>query len=176
MNLAITFTGEKGPAAASVHGEPAPGETEADFLTRMIPLVVPEAYRASAAVVTREEADAAVSRPGPAQIMTERTHRLALGFDYEFGDARGVHRIGTTPADMAGWDEVTKLALARHATGSTTPIGIVTDTGPVQITPAEWLAILEAANDFRQPIWHASFALQAMDPIPEDFAADHWWQ
>jgi hypothetical protein len=113
--------------------------------------------------------------PGPAEVVAERQRRLGLGFDYDFGDARGTHRIGTTDQDMAGWDEVTKIALARHATGSTAPIAIVTDTGPAEVSPAEWLAVLEAANAFRQPIWQASFALQATEQIPADYAADRHW-
>lgn len=108
-------------------------------------------------------------------VVIERRRRLAMGFDYDFGGGRGVHRIGTTELDMAGWDEVTKIALARHAMGATTPIAIVTDTGPADVTPADWLAILEAATAFRQPIWQASFALQTMDPIPADYTADTYW-
>lgn len=110
-----------------------------------------------------------------AGVIEERKRRLALGFNYDFGDARGVHRIGTTPADMAGWDEVTKLAQARNVAGEVAPIAIVTDTGPVDVSPAEWNDILLAAGEARQPIWQASFALQAMVPIPEDYAGDQHW-
>jgi len=108
-------------------------------------------------------------------VIAERSRRLALGFDYDFGDARGVHRIGTTPGDMAGWGEVTDIAQSRVARGSTTPIGIVTDTGPVEVTPLEWMDVLEAAAAFRQPIWQASFVLQQMEPIPADCADDGYW-
>lgn len=135
-------------------------------------------YDAEAGTVTRVHTLAdAPPPPAPAQadVWVERERRLALGFDYDFGDARGVHRIGTTEADMRGWDEVTKIAQARHALGQTAPIQIVTDTAPVQITPLEWFAILNAASGFRQPVWHASFLLQAMDPIPADFRDDQYW-
>lgn len=109
-------------------------------------------------------------------VIVERARRLALGFDYDFGDARGVHHIGTTENDMRGWDEVTKFATALlNAGDTTTTIGIVTDTGPAQVTASEWNAILIAAGQFRQPIWHASFLLQQMDPIPEDYADDSYW-
>jgi hypothetical protein len=111
-----------------------------------------------------------------ARVQAECARRLALGFDYDFGDGRGVHRFGTTPRDMAGWDEVSKLAQALANSGApSTPINIATDTGLCQVTAPEWDAILIAAAAFRQPIWAASFALQAMTPIPEDYAAAEYW-
>lgn len=110
------------------------------------------------------------------EVIAERRRRLSLGFDYDFGDARGVHRIGTTEADMTGWDEVSKVASALIAVGMpSAPIDLVTDTGPVQVTATEWQMILVAAAQFRQPIWGASFVLQAMSPIPNDYVADAYW-
>ena len=113
--------------------------------------------------ITEIEAARAPSREGLlAVVYSERERRLALGFDYDFGDVRGTHHIGTTPADMAGWDEVSKLASAAIALGSSaTEIGIVTNTGPVVVTVLEWQMILVAAGQFRQPIWHRSFELSA---------------
>ena len=106
----------------------------------------------------------------------ERTRRLRLGFDYDFQDARGVHRIGTTDSDMDGWDEVTTVAQAAILAGlPTMAINIVTDTGPVTVTAMEWQSILLAAGAARQPLWAASFALQALDPIPADYADDSRW-
>jgi hypothetical protein len=110
-----------------------------------------------------------------ADVVAERARRLEVGFDYDFGDSRGVHRIGQTAADLAGWSEVTTAAQAAINLGDATPIGIVTDTGPVEVTPLEWQAILAAATAYRQPIWAASFVLQAMQPIPADFADDIYW-
>lgn len=121
------------------------------------------------------------SAPPPAPItvdhvIAERERRLALGFDYDFGDERGEHHIGTSPADMIGWDEVTKGANAAIALGQgNATIQIVTETGPAAITALEWQAILLAATAVRQPIWQASFALQAMTTIPSDFADDAYW-
>lgn len=112
----------------------------------------------------------------PAQVIAERSRRLALGFDYDFADTRGVHRIGTTPDDMRGWDEVTTWASAAIALGNgSSTLTVVTDTGPVTVTALEWQSILAAATAFRQPIWGASFALQAMEPIPQDYASDQHW-
>lgn len=109
-------------------------------------------------------------------VARERTRRLALGFDYDFGDARGVHRIGTTEADMAGWDEVSKGAQAAINLGEPDVVlSLVTDTGPVAVTALEWQQILAAATAHRQPIWAASFALQAMSPIPAAYADAAYW-
>lgn len=115
------------------------------------------------------------SPPTSQEVETERNRRLALGFDYDFGDERGVHRIATTPKDMVGWDEVTKLASALLATGQSTPITIATGTGVTQVTPMEWQQVMLAAAQFRQPIWGASFVLEEMDPIPANFTDDIYW-
>lgn len=122
--------------------------------------------------------DLMTNGPGPYQVsieevVKERERRLALGFDFNFGDARGVHRIGTTEQDMKGWDEVSKFASAAIALGqSNTNIDIVTNTGPVKVQALEWQQILVAAAQFRQPIWAKSFMIEAMNPIPEDFRND----
>lgn len=114
--------------------------------------------------------------PSVDDVIAERDRRLALGFEYDFGDARGIHHIGTTVQDMQGWDEVTKVAAAALATGnSALEIQIITDTGPTTVTAMEWQAILLASGAARQPLWQASFVLQLADPIPADYADDvHW--
>ena len=127
------------------------------------------------------EADPAAPEPPPRvitvdDVATERTRRLALGFDYNFNDVRGIHRIGTTEADMRGWDEVTTIANAAiNLSLPNTVINVVTDTGPAAITALEWQSILLAAAAFRQPLWAKSFLLQAMSPIPSDFTSDSYW-
>ncbi len=109
------------------------------------------------------------------KVRAERDRRLGLGFNYDFGGERGVHHIGTSDRDMKGWTEVTDIARARTALGSTDPITIATDTGVCDVTPLEWEAVLLAAAGFRQPIWAASFGLQAMNPIPTDYVSDEYW-
>jgi hypothetical protein len=109
-------------------------------------------------------------------IVAERQRRLSLGFDYDFQDVRGVHRVGTTPEDMTGWREVIDFANALIDTGdTTTTIAIVTDTGPTNVTAPEWQAVMLQAATVRQRIWAKSFVLQAMNPIPEDYANDNYW-
>ena len=118
----------------------------------------------------------AVSTVTEMDVVIERERRLAAGFTYDFGDARGVHEVGTTDADMRGWEEVTQLANALLASGdTTTEIDIVTNTGPAKVTAPEWHQVLLAAAAFRQPIWAASFALQATETIPSDYTNDTHW-
>jgi hypothetical protein len=114
--------------------------------------------------------------PTTSEVITERQRRLATGFDYDFADERGVHTIGTTEADMAGWDEVSKAASALVALGlPDQEIDIVTDTGPCSVTAIEWQSVLVGAMQFRQPIFAASFVLQYSEPIPQDYADDVNW-
>lgn len=106
----------------------------------------------------------------------ERDRRLAMGFSFDFGDERGVHIIGTTADDMRGWDEVSQICdLIRRGVIDQPAIGISTETGDVEITPAEWDLVVAAAAAFRQPVWQASFALANLDELPADFADDAWW-
>ncbi|UFW80027.1 hypothetical protein [Rhizobium sp. SU303] len=104
----------------------------------------------------------------------ERDRRLGLGFDYDFGDERGVHHFATTEEDMKGWDRVTKLKDALLQSGDqSTKIKISTATGRVEVTAPEWVEILlYAAANFEQPLWQASFDLQDMNPIPTDYATN----
>jgi hypothetical protein len=131
---------------------------------------------ADPAWIAQRALDALPVAPTPADVIAERERRLALGFAYDFEDERGVHHIATTPEDMKGWDEVTMLANAAINAGvAATEILILTSTGPVTVTAAEWQQVLLASANFRQPIWQTSFALQAMDPIPADVTDDvHW--
>jgi hypothetical protein len=137
------------------------------------PVVVPEDEGLPLTRAALDAIDAAVRAPRVANVIAERDRRLAAGFDYDFGDARGVHHIGTTADDLKGWDEVSKLAAAMLATG--TPDGVIvilTDTGVAPVTATEWQAVQLAAAAFRQPIWQASFVLAAMNPIPADYATN----
>lgn len=134
----------------------------------------PEATDQDRAAVSAIVASFDPHAPTVADIVAERNRRLALGFDYDFGDQRGVHRIGTTDADLKGWGEVSTYAGALLDSGdTTTTIAIVTDTGPCVVTAAEWRAVEIAAAAFRQPIWAASFSL--MQTLPTDYTADARW-
>ena len=134
------------------------------------PVRVPVVATKTQEIIAAERAEA-VDR-----VIAERYRRLSLGLDYDFGDSRGVHRISTTEDDHKGWDKVAKLASAALFAGLPgTLIDIETDTGAVQVTAAEWQQITLAVALWEQPIWHYSFALQAMNPIPENYTDEVYW-
>jgi hypothetical protein len=109
-------------------------------------------------------------------VRAECDRRLAVGFTYDFGNGRGVHRFGTTDRDMKGWSQVTQTAQAAINLGMpNSQIHISTDSGECDITALEWQQVLLAAAQFGQPIWQASFALQAQNPIPSDYRSDERW-
>lgn len=118
-----------------------------------------------------------VDPPSPTvdNVAFERNVRLAVGFYYDFSDARGVHHIGTTEADMVGWADVSTWANSQIALNKTDTVTIVTDTGPVSVSALDWMHILDAAGSFRQPIWAASFALENQNPIPQDYKDNKYW-
>ncbi|WP_421362164.1 hypothetical protein [Agrobacterium rosae] len=132
-------------------------------------------FNAATGEITEENyTPAPAPLPTPGDVGGELERRLALGFDFNFGDQRGVHHFGTTPKDMERWtQEVTPLAQAATAKGDNDrQIGIKTETGPVAVTAAEWWDILDAAGEWRQPIYQAYFILKSTDPIPSDFATN----
>lgn len=114
--------------------------------------------------------------PDQGDVAAERNRRLSLGFYYDFGDDRGEHFFGTTTEDMVGWDEVTKLANAMIMSGAMdTEIQIMTGTGPATVTALEWQNVLIRAGEVRQPLFAASFMLQGMETVPEDYKDDKYW-
>lgn len=116
--------------------------------------------------------------PTADDVIRERSRRLALGFDYDFGlqGTPSIQHIGTTDQDMQGWGEVTTWANAQIALNNTTStVTILTDNGQATVTAVQWMNVVNAASAFRQPIWQASFVLQGMSPIPADYQDDKWW-
>lgn len=110
------------------------------------------------------------------EIAFERERRLNAGFEYQFKDKRGSHRIGASDMDWAGWQEVNAHATKAMMRGKPkTPLDIVTDTGPVTVTADEWLDMLDAIEAFRQPILLAAFRLAALKSIPNDVTSDSYW-
>lgn len=110
------------------------------------------------------------------QLSKERDRRLSLGITVDFEDNRGEHVIGTRNADMVGWEEVRRYATLLLSTDQPdTMLTIVTDTGKVQISPAEWQEIDMLISSYRQTIFLSYFDLTALSPIPTEYADDKYW-
>lgn len=110
-------------------------------------------------------------------VVAEQRRRLAQGFDFDFGNERGVHHIATTEQDMKDWSEVTTWATVKLLTGDTaSKLTIATNTGVAEVTAPEWMAVLNAGTLARQPIYQGAFWLMAQDPIPSDYASNEaYW-
>lgn len=146
--------------AMITEGVEADPETERIDGGKAIPWVRP---------LERDELMAAIER--------ERAKRLAKGFDYDFKDKRGVHRIGTTESDESGWSKVTNLVNAYMMAGKQNEkITLETDTGEVVISAKEWSDILIQKGSFEQQIYAVSFKLQKLDPIPQDVENPKYWK
>lgn len=112
-------------------------------------------------------------------LSAELDRRLSLGFDFDFKDARGVHHFGTTAKDMERWiQEVTPLAqAAMNMSDPDRLISIKTDTGVTIVSASEWWSVLDAASQWRQPLYAAYFALKSQQDIPQDYAVnDDYWR
>jgi hypothetical protein len=118
------------------------------------------------------ERDALFNKPTTADdVNQERTRRIVAGKTID-----GIH--------VTGRDEdarnLTNLALAaqlRVASGDTATLTTFRDGDNVdhQLTPPQMLAVWQAASSYVSDLYSASWAIKAMDPLPEDVTSDHLW-
>lgn len=123
--------------------------------------------------------DPEIYDPSPDMLTAELDRRLSLGFDFDFKDYRGVHHFGTTAKDMERWiQEVTPLAqAAMNMSDPDRLISIKTDTGVTVVSASEWWSVLDAASQWRQPLYAAYFSLKSQQDIPQDYAVnDDYWR
>jgi Domain of unknown function (DUF4376) len=117
---------------------------------------------------------AAVRSPEPAtraMVNAGRQRRIRLG-----GTINGV-RVTGTDDDARNLMSLALAAQMRLATGDDTTITIYRDGDNVDhaLTPAQMLAIWQQSAAYVSALYAASWTLKAMDPIPEDYAADQYW-
>ncbi len=111
--------------------------------------------------------------PKPEMLTAELNRRLAAGFDYDFADQRGVHHFGTTDADMKRrMQEVTHLLKRQWPWASQAVRSASRPTRTNLRHRFEWWHVLDAAAEWRQPLYAAYFALKALPEIPADYAAN----
>jgi Domain of unknown function (DUF4376) len=101
----------------------------------------------------------------------ERQRRIAAG-----GVINGVHVTGSDE-DARNLMSLALAAQMRIAAGDTATITIYRDGNNVdhELTPAQMLNIWQQSAEYVSALYAASWALKAMDPIPEDYVADQYW-
>lgn len=122
-------------------------------------------------LVTAEKKAAAARASAEAAVNAERQRRILAGKVID-----GVH--------VTGRDEdarnLTNLALAaqlRIASGDTTTLTTYRDGNNVdhELTPPQMLALWQESAAYVSALYAASWAIKAMEPLPEDVTADELW-
>lgn len=122
-------------------------------------------------IVTAEQKAAATAARQIEAVNEERTRRIVAG--------KTIDGIRVTGRDEDARN-LTNLALAaqlRIASGDTTTLTTFRDGDNVDhdLTPPQMLAIWQAASSYVSDLYTASWAVKAMDPLPENVTADHLW-
>lgn len=122
-------------------------------------------------IITAEQKAAEASAVLSAAVNAERQRRIAAGKVID-----GVHVTGSNEDAR----NLTSLALAaqlRLASGDTETTTTFRDGGNVdhQLMPAQVLSLWQQSAEFVSELYAASWALKAMEPIPEDFPNDAYW-
>lgn len=111
-----------------------------------------------------------------AAINAEREKRIAAGATIS------VPGVGDIPVqgretDVRNLQGLGLAALARVSAGDTTTITTFRDAENVdhELTPPQVLALVQGAAAAAEAIIQASWAIKAMDPLPEDVTADELW-
>jgi hypothetical protein len=104
-------------------------------------------------------------------VNAERQRRLIVG-----GVINGVHVTGTDE-DIRNLTSLTLAARMRLAAGDDETLTTYRDGDNVdhELTPSQLLEIWQVSSAYVSELYAASWALKAMDPIPEDYADDHHW-
>lgn len=114
--------------------------------------------------------------PKVREVVAERERRIEAGATLTV--------TGYGPVQLAG-DDATRADLQAQATAAQLYISSGNTTQAMQVrgsdgtvhtlTPAQMLELWSLGAAYIQGIFAASWALEAMDPIPADFAADSRW-
>lgn len=106
-----------------------------------------------------------------AAVNAERTRRVTAG--------KAINGIHVTGSDDDARN-LTSLALAsqlRLASGDVETTTTFRDGGNVdhELTPAQLLYLWQQSAEYVSALYAASWALKAMEPIPDDYASDGYW-
>lgn len=111
-----------------------------------------------------------------AAINAERERRIAAGATISVPGAGDIPVQGRE-TDVRNLQGLGLAALARVSAGDTTTITTFRDAENVdhELTPPQILALVQGAAAAAEAIIQASWAITAMEPLPDDVTADELW-
>lgn len=120
-------------------------------------------------MVTAEAKAAQAAAAKHAAINAEREHRIAAGATVTVTGA-GAIPVQGREVDVRNLQGLGLAALARVSAGDTTTVTTFRDAANVdhELTPPQVLELVQGAASAAQAIIQASWAIKAMDPLPED--------
>jgi len=122
-------------------------------------------------LITAEDKAAAARASAEAAVNAERQRRILAGTVID-----GVHVTGRDE-DARNLTNLARLAQLRIAGGDTTTPTVFRDGQNVdhKLTPPQMLALWQASAEYVSALYAASWAIKAMEPMPEDVTADELW-
>lgn len=129
-----------------------------------------------AIIITAEDKAAKAVAAKHAAVNTERERRIAAGATVTVTGAGDIPVQGRE-VDVRNLQGLGLGALARVSTGDTATITVFRDAGNVDhdLTPPQVLELVQKASACAEAIIQASWAIKALDPLPDDVTADALW-
>ena len=127
-------------------------------------------------IVTAEQKAAEAAAVKRAAVNAERERRIAAGATVTVTGAGDIPVQGRE-VDVRNLQGLGLAALARVSAGDTVTITTFRDAGNVDhdLTPVQVLELVQRAAGVVEAIIQASWAIKAMDPLPDDVTADELW-
>jgi len=124
-----------------------------------------------ATIITAEMKAQAARAKAEAAVNAERHRRILAGTVID-----GVHVTGRDE-DALNLTNLALVAQLRIAGGDMTTPTVYRDGGNVdhELTPPQVLSLWQQSAAYVSALYAASWAIKAMDPMPEDVAADELW-
>jgi len=127
-------------------------------------------------MVTAEQKVAQAAAAKHAAVNMERERRIAAGATVTVTGAGDIPVQGRD-VDVRNLQGLGLAALARVSAGDTATITTFRDAGNVDhdLTPPQVLELVQRAAGVVEAIIQASWAIKAMDPLPDDVTDDGLW-
>jgi hypothetical protein len=113
--------------------------------------------------------------PSNEEVNEERERRIAIGCNISIANVGSVYVTGTEK-DVRNMSGLGQGALIRIMQSDTTPTDFRDGNNVMYtLTPNEMLELWQKSSEYISAIYQASWTIKAMNPIPQDYAADSYW-